>query len=511
MGKSTYDMASATKERTYGAGLGTVKTVISSLTNMMYVPLMLYCMGTSEFGVYQLVGSLIAYIINADFGHCATTRMYTIARMKQDSLEQGRILSFSLLFYAVIASTFCVLGYIVYAYLDDIFVQSLTADEIASVKAIFLLFLVNVAITLPSSVFTSVINSHEKFIFLRILQIGQSILRPITVISFLFFWPYGLTVAIIQTIYNVIYTVIRAFYCYKKLDMQIFFTSFSSLPQKNFIILASSTLFVFFLEQFLWRTNQIILGIGHGVEEVAVYAVASVVFLAYAPFSAAIPSVFFPKITCMVATSCSPKALSDLFIEVGRIQWILLLLILMGFACVGQEFIALWAGPDFKDAYAIALLVMIPFSFELVQSVGCSIMQAQNCYGFRVKVYMVMGLVNLVLAIPFSAMWGGLGCAVALGTVMLSGSGFIMSWYFMKYLQMDMLQFWKEIAKITLVSMPVLPCALFLNIFWPEYHFGTFSLKVVFIIFSYLFCEGIYARLSWAKNTLFLCEPVLKE
>lgn len=495
------------KQRTYGAGLGTLKTVISSLTNMLYVPLMLYCMGTGEFGVYQLVGSLIAYIINADFGHCATTRLYTIARMKQDTVEQGRILGFSLLFYCGIAAVFCAIGYVIYGYLDVIFVKSLTPAEIASVKKIFILFLVNIAITLPSSVFTSVITSHEKFIFLRILQIGQSIVRPITVITFLFFLPYGLTVAIIQTVYNILYTCIRAWFCFNKLHSIVTFTQFKSLPQKDFIILASSTLLVFFLEQFLWRTNQVVLGIGHGVEEVAVYAVAAVVYLAYAPFSAAIPSVFFPKITSMVASSCSPKALSDLFVEVGRIQWILLLLILMGFAFVGEEFIALWAGSDFSDAYWIAFIIMIPFSLELVQSVGFSMMQAQNRYGFRVKIYVFMGIANVILAIPFSAMWGGLGCAAALGLVMFLGSGLGMTWYFHTYMQIDMLQFWQEMGKITLVAMPVVPVAIFLDFFWPEYYFGTFSLKVIIISFFYLFCQGLYAALGWAKNKKLFCQP----
>lgn len=489
-----------TKHRTLGAILAAIKNLISSLTNILYVPLMLYCMSSGEFGVYQLVGSLLAFFINADFGHCATSRMYTIARLHQDIQGQARALGFSLLFYIAISACICVIGYVAYGQLENLFNENLTVTEIDSVKSIFILLLVNISISFPSSIFTSVINSHEKFIFLRSLQIIQSILRPITVIFMLFFFPYAVTVAIIQTVFNIFHSIVRAWYCFTKLTMRISFTNFASLPIKPFVVLASSTLLIFFLEQFLWRSNQIILGISRGVEEVAVYGVASVIYFAYASFSMAIPSVFFSKMTSLVTCSCSNEDLSNIFIRISRVQWIFLLLILLGFAFVGQEFMALWAGPDFSNAYSIALFIMIPFSIELMQSIASVIMQAQNTYSYRVKVYALMGIANLALALPLSYIFGAYGCALATGMVMLLGSGFMMNYYYIKYMGLDIRKFWLEMAKILLVSSPLFPLAFFMNNYWSEYAVMTFMLKVAIIIICYMILQGSFAFFVWKKK-----------
>lgn len=488
------------REHTYGAILATVKTLISSFTNLMYVPLLLYFIGTQEFGIYQLAGSFIAYINNADFGHCATTRMYTVARLQSDDAQKGQIVGFSILFYALISALIVFAGIFIYPHLDVIFHNSVSLYELDVLKNLFILMLVNVVISFTSSVFTSIINSYEKFIFLRTLQIIQSLIRPIAIVACLFFFPYAVTVAVVQTVFAVFYAIIRAWYCFTRLHMPILLTNFSRLPIKSFLILASSTLVVFFMEQLLWRANQIILGISHGTKEVAVYAVASVLYLAYASFALAIPSVFFSKITTIVTKNNDKKAISDAFIHIARVQWMFLFLILLGFIFVGKEFIVLWAGHEFSDAYTITLIIMVPFAIELTQSAAFSIMQAQNTYAYRVKVYGVMGIMNVILAVPLAHFWGGIGCAVALGLTMFVGNGLIMNLYFWKHMHLDLLLLAREVGQIFLASVPVFFIATYCNHVWADYSLLTLASKIVIITFSYVLCQCAYIVLCVTKK-----------
>ena len=155
-------------------------------------------------------------------------------------------------------------------------------------------------------------------------------------------------------------------------------------------------------DQIFFKTNQVILGVISGTEEVAVYSIASLIYMNYMALSLAISGVYLPHITEMVAKQEPIKTLSNLFIRIGRLQYFLLALVASGFIIFGRQFINIWAGDGFNNAYFITLLIIIPFTVDLIQNIGLSIMQAQNKYDFRAKVYFVMGLFNLCLAIPLA-------------------------------------------------------------------------------------------------------------
>ena len=68
----------------------------------------------------------------------------------------------------------------------------------------------------------------------------------------------------------------------------------------------------------------------------------------------------------MVAKENNEKAISDLFIRMGRIQYAIMAFILTGFILFGKVFIYFWAGSDYDEAYYIALLFFIPLTIPWV-------------------------------------------------------------------------------------------------------------------------------------------------
>ena len=170
----------------------------------------------------------------------------------------------------------------------------------------------------------------------------------------------------------------------------------------------------------------------------------------YMALSLAISNVYLPHITEMVAKKETMNLISNLFINIGRWQYFLLAAIGSGFFIFGEDFINLWAGIGFEDAYWITLLIIIPFTIDLIQNIGLAILQAQNKYDFRAKVYFCMGIFNLCLAIPLAKMYGGIGCAFATGLSMFIGNGLIMNWYYLKITKLEIGRFWKNIGRITI-------------------------------------------------------------
>ena len=68
-------------------------------------------------------------------------------------------------------------------------------------------------------------------------------------------------------------------------------------------------------------------------------------------FSSAITSVFLPKVTALIANNSDNKIISDLFIRVGRLQYIIMSFILTGFILFGHSFIKLWAGDNYGESF----------------------------------------------------------------------------------------------------------------------------------------------------------------
>ena len=56
------------KQRKFGVVLGYANFVVKMVTQLVYVPIMLKMLGQSEYGVYQLVASIIAYLSLLNFG-----------------------------------------------------------------------------------------------------------------------------------------------------------------------------------------------------------------------------------------------------------------------------------------------------------------------------------------------------------------------------------------------------------------------------------------------------------
>ena len=438
-------------ERKLGILISYINILFQTVINFIYVPILLYYIGKSEYGLYQLIGSFIAYFSIMDFGlTAAVVRFYTKYKALNDRINMENVLAISTRCYAVITLILFIIGYICYLIIDDIFYSSMTYSEIDSAKKIFILLLLNIVVTISTMIFRAIINAHEKFLFLKGIETIQLVLQPILVVAILQEYPYAFSVALVQTILNIFLSIARGFYCFKRLKIRIKYHYWDKKLFKEFKKLALSVFAVTLIDQVFFKTNQIILGIISGTSAVAVYAIASLIYMNYMALSLAISGVYLPHVTEMVAKKEAMKLISNLFINIGRWQYFLLAAISSGFFIFGKTFIVFWAGKGFEDAYWITLLIIIPFTIDLIQNIGLSILQAENKYDFRAKVYFCMGVFNLCLAIPLAKMYGGIGCAFATGLSMFIGNGLIMNWYYLKITRLDIILFWRNVGKITI-------------------------------------------------------------
>ena len=439
-----------------GVVLNYVVIILNTVVGLLYTPYMLRMMGQSEYGLYSLVASVIAYLTVLDLGFGNAIVRYTAKfRAEKKTEEQYEMFGMFFLLYLVIGIIAFGIGLGLYFNVGTLFGDTMTAVELDRARIMMLLLVANLAFTFPMSIWGSIIQAYEDFVFQKSLNIFRIILNTAVMICLLHFGYKAVAMVVVQTIFNVLTLVLNFIYCRKKLNIHIYFR-FKHFHWGFLKEVAIYSFWIFLnaiMDRVYWSTGQFVLGAMVGTAAVAVFAIAIQLEGMYMQFSTAISSVFLPKVTAMVATNRSRKEISDLFIRTGRIQYIVLAYILSGFIIFGRQFIELWAGAGYSDAYIISLLFFIPLTVPLIQNLGITILQARNEMKFRSVLYIIIALVSLAMQIVLTRYFGGIGCAMGVSGALVVGQILIMNVYYRRRQDLDIKTFWKEISKMSIIPI----------------------------------------------------------
>ncbi|MCK9183728.1 MAG: oligosaccharide flippase family protein [Fibrobacteraceae bacterium] len=445
-----------------GAFLSYVVLALNTLVGLLYTPYMLRMLGRSEFGLYSLVASVIAYLTLLDLGFGNAIVRYTAKfRAENKVREQYEMFGMFIGLYSIIAVVAFAAGLVLWANVDSLFGSTMTATELSRAKAMLLLMSFNLAVSFPFSAFGSIITAYENFVFQKVVSIVRILLNT-AVMILLLHWGYrALAMVVVMTAFNMATLLLNGIYCKKYLKIRILFRSFR---WDFFREVAAYSFFIFLnaiMDRVYWSTGQFVLGAVSGTIAVAVFAVAIQLQQMYMNFSTGIVGVFLPRVTAMVTSHRSDKEISDLFIRTGRIQFCIMAFILSGFILFGKSFIIFWAGKEYENAYLIALLFFVPLTVPLIQNLGITILQARNQMQFRSVLYVIIALCSLGLQIPLARLFGGIGCALGIAFGLMLGQIVIMNIYYQRKQGLDIGAFWREIGKMSVIPILVSIIAYF--------------------------------------------------
>lgn len=474
-----------------GAALNYVILGLNAITGLLYTPYMLRMLGQSEYGIYSLAASVIAYLSMLDFGFGNAVIRYTAkyrAEGKQE--EQYELFGMFTKLYSIIGILTMAVGVALYFSLNAMFGDTLTVTELYRTKVIVLLMIFNLAFSFPLSIYGAIITAYENFVFLRVIQIARIILNLVVMITLLYFGYKAIAMVVVNTVFNFLTLGINIFYCRRKLNVKIRFTKIKWSLFREVAIYSFWIFLNVIMDRIYWSTGQFILGAVSGTIAIAVFSVAIHIEGIYMTFSTAISGVFLPRVTAMVTKEGNEKEISDLFIKTGRIQYCILAFILSGFILFGQEFINIWAGVDYHDAYQITVIFILPLTIPLIQNLGITILQARNQMKFRSLLYIAIAVVSLCFQIPMAKYYGGVGCAWAISGALIIGQIIILNIYYQKKQRIDMISFWKEIIKMSIIPTFVLLLALLIL---PYFEINSIKRFVVAVVSFSL----IYIPLFW--------------
>lgn len=483
-----------------GAILNYIVIGLNMLVGVLYTPYMLRMLGPSDFGLYSLVASVIAYLTIMDFGFGNAIIRYTAKfRAEGKTEEQYSMFGMFIVLYSVIGLLAFCAGLGLYFNVDTLFGDTMTDAELSKARIMMLILSFNLAVTFPFSIFSSIITAYENFVFQKSVNIVRIILNTVVMIALLHMGYKAIAMVVVQTVFNLLTLLLNLFYCRWRIKIKVVFGRFQWGFLREVAVYSFWVFLAVIMDRLYWSSGQFVLGATSGTAEVAIFSVAIQLKIMFYAFSTAIAGVFLPKVTAMISNGAFNDEISSLFIRVGRIQYIILAFILTGFILLGRPFVNLWAGENYDEAYPITLLFMVASLPDLIQNIGITILMARNELKYRSILLVCWAIIGVVLSFPFSHWWGPLGCAIAISIGFIGGQGLMLNIYYKHKIGLNIPCFWSEILKMSVIPFifVVLGGTLLHQVTIPTIgEFVVFAtiLTLLYIPLFYLFSMNSYER-----------------
>lgn len=485
------------KEIKFGAVLGYINIFISLMVTVFYTPVLLNKLGQAEYGLYSLVASIISYlsVLDMGFGN-AMIRFISKSQAREERENESEINGIFILLYTIIGIISMLIGILLFLNVETLFSKTLNVEEMCKAKIIMGILVVTVSVSFPLSVFDSYAVSSEKFTFLKIIGIIKTVLIPLTMLPLLFYGGKSIVMVLVNSFYNIIFHLITMYYCFKKLNMKIKF----KIKNVNKMLLKSIMVYSFFIflgiivDNVFKNTDQIILGLEVGTVAVSIYAVASQITQMNQLFSTTISGLFLPKITKMLEKQNDKQKVSNMFIKISRVQLYIMMLILSGFLIFGRQFLSLWAGQEYVEAYYIVLILIVPSVVPLTQNIGITILQAQNKHKFRSIVYILIAIFNIFVSIPLAKYYSGIGAAIGSALATILGQIIVMNIYYYKKIKLDIPKYWKFFLIYTLPIGVISSLIKYLirNIYftWKTFFIAMIIYVIIYSLMMYMYMNS---------------------
>lgn len=430
--------------------------IIGNLISFIYMPYMIRCLGQSEYGLISFVNSIIAYVSLIDTGLGSSIIRYNASCIAENDFEkQSKINGMFLKLFSILSVVSIIIGIVITINMGAIFTKY-TDREVWIAQRLLFLANLNLAISFPLNVFSSIVVAYEKFTFNKTITLLKTLLSPILSVLILMNGGKSIPIVAVSLFLTVFVGTMNVWYCFVRLHIKI---SFGKLDKEILKDIWKYSFFIFLsmiAYQIYWNTDQFIIGKVMGAVPIAIYAVGMNFNNYFRTFSDFASGIFLPRFTKMVTQGNDINDTLDDLVKVSRLQLYICGLIFTGFVLVGKQFIVRWVGSDYALAYWIALIVMTPQIISIIQSLFATLLQSLNKHNVKSYIYLFMAVVNVIFTVVLVRPYGIIGCAI--GTAVgMTLNAIINNVYYAKFLRIKMGYFWMRLVRpmITIILLVV--------------------------------------------------------
>ena len=406
-------MRTSSNQIKIGAILSYLSIVINIIAGLIYTPWMVDTIGKSDYGLYTLANSLITLFL-VDFGLGSAVSRYVAkyrAEGRQDKVNNFLGAVYKL--YLIIDVVIFVALVIIYFCIDSIYVK-LTPAELEKFKVVYLISAFFAVVNFPFVTFNGILNSYEEFIHLKLADVIYRILLVVLTVITLFLGGrlYGLVA--VHAIVGLVIIAYKWIVIKKRIKLKVNWKYYNFSLYKDIFCFSVWVTISSLAQRLVFNITPSILGAVASSATIAVFGIVTTIEGYTYTITTAINGMFMPKISRIYEHGGEKDELMPLMLSVGKFQYAINGLIVAGFAVIGKEFINLWIGSAYLDAYYGILLVIIPGLFFNSMQIANTAMIVRKKVNLQAWVNLGMGIVNIIMSIILSSYLGVVGACISI-------------------------------------------------------------------------------------------------
>ncbi len=414
---------------------------------------MIKMIGKHDYGLYTLANSLIVLFM-IDFGLGVATNRY-VAKYRAES-RQDKINSFLGAIYKLYIAIDIVIAvalFITYFCLDAIYV-SLSPEELMKFKAVYILAATFAVLNFPFITLNGIISSYEKFIQLKLADISGALLHVGAGVVVLLN-GYGLLYLVAANVFaGVALTLFKLTIVAKCTPVTVAWRVEQCGLYREIFRFSFWVMVAVLAQRLIFNITPSILGIVANSAAIAIFGIVVVIEGFAYTITTAVNNLFIPRISRIYSDENPEKNIMPLMLFVGKFQYMLNGLIVIGFLVLGKEFIEMWLDPSYLDAYYGILLVMIPGLFFNPMQIANNAMTVQKKVSAQAYIGLIVGAVNVIFSFVFAYYYGVIGACLSIFIAyMLRDALFIIAYE--RIMKFDMRAFLKKCYPVISVIMMI--------------------------------------------------------
>ena len=406
----------------YGTIIGYINLALSIIAGLVFIPWIVSSIGSDNYGLYTLSNSLITLFL-FDFGMSTTINTF-LSRLRAKGDEEGikHFLSVTYKLYFIIDLVLLLIFISLFFCVDYIYV-GLTIEQRASFKIVFLITAVFNLISFPASSFNGVLQAYEQFGLLKIIEMLNRILY-ISLSALCLFLNLGLFALVTANcISGLICISLKLIFIKYKLKVKTNFKIKITKDYLSSVLLFSLWAAIYALaSRFVFNIMPSILGIVSDADNITLFSVgASLEGYVYS-FSAIMNGFFLPRIARIKEKNkddpinCK-KEIEQLAIKIGKIQLMIIGLIIVGFFSIGRQFINWWMRnrTDFSVTYYGTLLIVLTQIIFVPELIFYTQMFMEKSTIKKLAICsLIKACINIVLSFIFGYFYGAFGAFLSI-------------------------------------------------------------------------------------------------
>ena len=500
-----------------GAILSYISIIVNIIVGIIYTPWMIRQIGQSQYGLYTLANSLIALFL-VDFGLSSATARY-VSKYKAEEDQQGvdNFLGVIYKLYLIIDAIIFIVLLVVFLLIEQIYV-TLTPTELEQFKVVYVIAAFFAIFNFPFVTQNGILTAYEKFIPLKLADlIYRFVLVGLTIVALLL--GYGLYALVTVHAFAGLVIILFKFIIIKKdIPVKANFKYKDTNLHKDIFKFSLWSTIALFAQRLVFNITPTVLGITASATAIGVFGVVVAIEGYSYTITTAINGLFMPNISRVYAQmekngedeESAGKNLEPLLLGVGKFQFALNGLIVVGFAVIGQLFINLWVGADYIDAYYGILLVIVPGLFFNSLQIANTTMVVRNKVKLQAIINVVTGVTNIILSFIFSYLWGVVGACISISVAYFLRA-ILTNIASQKCLKFNIMKFAKSCyLRMSIPMLISLGLGVLINCLVIDSIYLTLVVRGVLVVICYVMCVFIFGLNKQEKRNALIKLKIIK-